>query len=147
MELLRDPHRAYRRLRPNPAEKIQLANAGLQWVLSSNVSGIGVNDNDLIIRFHNGSIYEYPNQAKLFEPMMNSNSKGGFVWARLRRPRVAYRKIGALPFKDDDQVTDDEVFALVDREGLALLARLTQMGLYVPNGNTPLDLIGLSELI
>ena len=72
MELLLDPHREYRRLRPDPAEKIQLANNGLQWVLSSNVSGIGTQDDSLIVRFHNGSMYEYPNQAKLFDQMMKS---------------------------------------------------------------------------
>ena len=38
------------------------------------------------------------NQAKLFEDMLKSNSKGHFVWVKLRRPKVAYKKIGSLPF-------------------------------------------------
>lgn len=139
-----DLNREYKRLRPNVSEKIQLANNGLQWVLSSNVSAIGVNDNDLIIRFHNGSMYAYPNQAKLFDKMLASNSKGHFVWVKLRRPKVAYQKIGSLPFKDDEQVTDDEVFNLVDSEGLALERRLRDMGMFIPNLQN--DLLGLLSL-
>ena len=59
MKLLIDKNRDYRRYRPDPAEKIALANNGLQWVLSSNVSAIGTNGNDLIVRFHNGSLNIY----------------------------------------------------------------------------------------
>ena len=92
MILLEDKNREYKRFRPNVSEKIQLANNGLQWVLSSNVSALGTNEDSLIIRFHNGSFYEYPNQAKLFEDMLKSNSKGHFVWVKLRRPKVAYKK-------------------------------------------------------
>ena len=145
MKLLIDKNREYKRFRPNPSEKIQLANNGLQWVLSSNVSALGVNKNDLIIRFHNGSLYLYPNQAKLFEPMLQSNSKGHFVWVKLRKPKVAYRKIGTLPFKDDEQVTDDELFKLVDTQGLALEQRLVDMGMFIPDIPNGLDLLGLTS--
>ena len=56
MILLEDKNREYKRYRMNPSEKIQLANNGLQWVLSSNVSAIGVSGKDLVIWFHNGSM-------------------------------------------------------------------------------------------
>ena len=72
---LEDKGRKYKRFRPSAQEKIQLANNGLQWVLSSNVSAIGINDQDLIIRFHNGSIYKYPGRYYLYEEMLESNSK------------------------------------------------------------------------
>jgi hypothetical protein len=147
MKLLEDKNRKYRRYRQTPSEKIQLANNGLQWVLSSNVSAIGVQDNSLIIRFHNGSIYEYPNQAKLFDAMLQSNSKGHFVWVKLRRPKVAYKKIGSLPFKDDDQVTDDEFFKLIDNEGLDFVRKLTAMGLFIPEQANTLNLIGIDALL
>lgn len=116
---------------PSASQKIQLANAGLQWVRSSNVSGVGVDGNDLIIRFLNGSLYRYPNQAKLFDNMMKSSSKGHFVWERLRRPKVAYQKIGTLPFDNDPQVSDEDIFNLVDREGLEVAQRLAQLGVAV----------------
>jgi hypothetical protein len=133
----------YRRLRHSESEKIQLANNGLQWVNSSNVSAIGVNDNDLIIRFHNGSLYKYPNQGALYDDMLKSNSKGHFVWAKLRWKNVAYMKIGALPFKDDKQVTDDDIFNLIDLDGLAVFERLKAMGLFIPTLPNGLDLFGL----
>ena len=140
MTLLQDLNRDYRRFRPSPSEKIQLANNGLQWVLSSNVSGIGINGKDLIIRFHNGSMYLYPNQAHLYDDMMKSNSKGRFVWQRLRRTRVAYRKIGTLPFKDDVDVADEDMFTLIDMQGLEMVARLQALGMFVPNAPTVLEL-------
>jgi hypothetical protein len=147
MTLLIDKNREYRRFRPSPAEKVQLANNGLQWVLSSNVSAIGINDNDLIIRFHNGSMYEYPNQAELFKPMMASNSKGHFVWVKLRRPRVPYRKIGALPLMDDVEATDEDIFTLIDTEGLAFLTKLKSMGMFIPDASNGLDLVGIEALL
>ena len=147
MILLEDKNREYKRFRPNVSEKIQLANNGLQWVLSSNVSALGTNEDSLIIRFHNGSLYEYPNQAKLFEDMLKSNSKGHFVWVKLRRPKVAYKKIGSLPFKSDSEVTDEEIFKLVELQGLAVMKRLQQMGMFIPNIEQTLNFIGLEALL
>ena len=142
-----DKNREYKRFRPSASEKIALANNGLQWVLSSNVSALGVNDNDLIIRFQNGSLYKYPNQAKLYEPMLQSNSKGHFVWVKLRRPKVAYQKIGALPLENDIETTDEDIFNLVDLEGLAVMARLQALGMFIPNAQQGLDLVGLTDLL
>jgi hypothetical protein len=142
-----DKGRPYKRYRPNPAEKVKLENNGLQWVLSSNVSAVGTNNDDLIIRFHNGSLYEYPNQAKLYEPMLRSNSKGHFVWVKLRRPKVAYQKIGSLPLAGDTQVTDEDIFNLVDLAGLAMMAKLEQMGMFIPSVTKGLDLISLNGLL
>ena len=131
MQLLVDLNREYRRYRPNVSEKVQLANTGLQWVLSSNVSAVGVDGQDLIVRFHNGSLYAYDKQAYHFDKMLQSNSKGHYVWVHLRRKGVPYRKIGALPFKSDDQVTDEEIFELVKNDGMAFENRLERMGLAV----------------
>lgn len=142
MTLLVDAHRDYRRWNYTPSEKIQLANAGLQWVRSSNVSAVGIQDNDLIIRFHNGSMYRYDNQADKYKSIMASNSKGHWVWVNLRRKRVSYQKIGLLQFKGDQQVTDEEVFALVNQEGLDVETKLKALGLFIPNVvNNPLDLV------
>ncbi len=142
MTLLEDKNRPYQRLRPNPSEKIQLADAGLQWVLSSNVSAIGVNDDDLIIRFHNGSLYMYPNRAYLYRPMLQSNSKGHFVWVKLRRTRVEYRKIGTLPLKSDKPIDDDAILDLIDNQGMELEARLKQLGVFIAPDMTK-ELLGL----
>lgn len=132
---------------PSAEQKVQLAEAGLQWVTSSNVSGVGINDDDLIIRFLNGSLYRYPGQAKLFDAMMKASSKGHFVWVKLRRPKLPYEKIGTLPFKQDADFTDDDIFKLVELEGLAVEDRLRALGLFIPTLTNGLDLIGLNGLL
>ena len=147
MTRLEDKGRKYKRIRPSPTEKIQLANSGLQWVLSSNVSAVGEDGEDLIVRFHNGSMYRYFGAGKLFDAMLKSNSKGHFVWAKLRRPKVAYMKIGSLSFRGDEEVTDDDLFSLIDNEGLALMRRLEAFGLFIPNAVSNMDFISLKGLL
>lgn len=147
MELLVDKNREYRRFRPTPAEKIKLANNGLQWVLSSNVSAVGTIGNDLVVRFHNGSLYQYMKQAKLFDKMLASNSKGHFVWAKLRKPKVPFNKIGSLPIEGDVDVTDDELLKLVDDRGKATEQKLRDMGMFIPDTQIGLNLIGLQALL
>ena len=147
MELLEDKNREYKRFRPSPAEKIKLRNAGLQWTLSSNVSAVGTVGDDLIIRFINGSLYQYPNQGKLFDKMMASNSKGHFVWVKLRKPKVAYMKIGALPLDSDAQVSDDELMKLVDDRGKATDIKLRELGIFIPDFTDTLNLVGLNVLL
>lgn len=132
MILLEDKNREYKRYRPSPYEKLTLANNGLQWVLSSNVSAVGVIENDLIVRFHNGSMYRYLGKAELYDSMLNSNSKGHFVWERLRKPKVPYEKIGSLPLPNDKKLTDEQVMGLIETQGLATEARLIAMGLFIP---------------
>lgn len=48
-------------------------------MLSSNVSAVGTDGDDLIVRFVNGSLYQYSKVADLYRPMLESNSKGHFV--------------------------------------------------------------------
>ena len=152
MELLIDKNREYRRFRPNIREKLKLAQAGLQWTLSSNVSAVGKSDGALIIRFHNGSLYKYPEQAKLFDPMLASNSKGHFVWVKLRRTNVPYEKIGSLPLADDLEVTDDDIMSLVEDEGKDVEKRLRTLGIFIPafeqalGLSTTLNGLGLIDL-
>ena len=123
MELLQDKNRDYQRYRHNARERSFLGLQGLQPVLSSNVSSVGVRGDSLIIRFHNGSMYEYPNQSTKYDDILRSNSKGKWVWRFLRRARVPYQKIGVLPLPDDIGVTDEEIFQEIDNRYLADLTR------------------------
>jgi hypothetical protein len=123
MELLQDLNRDYRRYSHSPRERTFLGLNGLQHIQSSNVSSVGVKGESLIIRFHNGSMYEYPNQASQYENMLKSNSKGKWVWRHLRRKNVLYRKIGVLPLPDDIGVTDEEIFQEIDNRYLSDLVR------------------------
>jgi hypothetical protein len=116
--VLEDLNRDYQRIRPSHDEKVELADNGLQWTLSSNISAVGTAGEDLIIRFHNGSLYKYPKNAKHFAPMLKSNSKGKYFWRKLRRPGARYIKIGALPLGSDIDKTDDEVFERIETQGI-----------------------------
>ncbi len=126
---------------PSADQKVFLANNGLQWVRSSNVSGVAQSGLDLIIRFLNGSLYRYPNQGKLYDGMLKAQSKGRFVWVRLRRPKVPYEKIGTLPYPDDLTTTDEDIFNLVDMQGMLVDDRLRAMGVFIPIVQN--DLLGL----
>lgn len=115
MELLQDKGRDYRRYRPSPDEKIILANNGLQYVLSSNVSAVATDGDDLIIRFINGSLYSYPNRGHLINDILRSNSKGRWVHQHLRKGGVTYSKIGSLPLKSDIPLEDSQIFADIEK--------------------------------
>ena len=145
MELLIDKNREYKRYRPSPNEKMQLAAEGLQWTLSSNVSAVGVDGDDLIVRFHNGSMYRYFGQAKLFDAMMASNSKGHFVWSKLRKPKVAYTKIGSLPLSQDKEMTDEQLFKMIDDGGIMTEQKLKDMGMFIPMAQDMIEQLGLAS--
>jgi hypothetical protein len=123
MELLEDLNRKYRRYRHNPRERTFLGLNGLQPVLSSNVSAVGVKGEDLIIRFHNGSVYSYRNRATDYENILKSNSKGKWVWRFLRRANAFYTKLGVVPLPDDIGVTDEDIFQEIDNRYLSDLVQ------------------------
>ena len=114
MILLQDKNRDYRRYDHTGIERFQLAKAGFQAVQSSNVSAVGVSGDDLMIRFHNGSVYRYFGMADSLMSILSSNSKGKWVWRFLRRAGVPYELVGVLELPDDLTVTDQELFELDD---------------------------------
>lgn len=123
MELLEDKGRDYQRYRMTPRERSFLGLNGLQSVLSSNVSAIGVKGTDLLIRFHNGSVYSYRNRGEDYDKLLQSNSKGKWVWRNLRRKNAPYEKLGVIPLPDDIGVTDEEIFQEIDNRYLTDLTR------------------------
>ncbi len=102
-------NRQYQRILPSDASIIKLESQGFEWVYSSNVSAVAQRGTDLIIRFHNASIYKYPNEGKNKEQLMAAASKGKWVWRHLRRPNKPYQKIGSLPLPEDTLETDEEI--------------------------------------
>lgn len=53
----------------------------MNWIFlnSSNISAAAFESNTLYIRFHNGSVYAYPNASKsLFDQLLVAPSKGKF---------------------------------------------------------------------
>ena len=98
------------RIKTSISDQKILKDKGFTPVFSSNVSAIQRDDDDLFIRFHNGSIYKYPNQGKNFGDLLLSSSKGKWVWANLRRKNVSFSKVGSMPLAGDIDLTDDQLF-------------------------------------
>lgn len=146
MKRLNEPRRAYERYSHSPDERNYLAQQGLQAVQSSNVSAVGVIDNNLIIRFINGSLYVYYGQEDKFDNILRSNSKGHWVWVNLRRKPVRYEKIGTLPLPSDEQLEDEDIFNLVEREAVETERAFKAMGLYIPQSQG-IDFVSLNGLL
>jgi hypothetical protein len=107
MPVLReDKGRDYRRYEHTEDEINRLDRSGFTPVLSSNVSAIGEHNGDLYIRFHGGNSYVYPNSGDLYQAMLQSSSKGRFVWNRLRKANVPYRRIANVRLPKDVPSTD-----------------------------------------
>ena len=73
MILLEDKNRKYRRYNHDAAERFELAKEGFQAVQSSNVSAVGKSGDDLMIRFHNGSVYRYFGMGDSLMDILGSN--------------------------------------------------------------------------
>jgi len=124
---LEDLNRDHRRIRHSAEQKHKLAQAGFQHVLSSNVSAVsrtGTTSKDsLLIRFHNGSVYEYPGKAQRYEDLLNSNSKGKWVWSYLRgrngsgrgsEHAADYKRVGKVNIKANLNITDKQMEKRID---------------------------------
>lgn len=48
-------------------------------VVSSNVSSVGYDGNDLIVKFNSGSIYRYVNAASHFKNILSASSVGKYL--------------------------------------------------------------------
>ena len=121
--------RDYRRYKHTAKEQKTLRSKGLTPVVSSNVSAIARDENILYVRFHDASTYAYPKSGKLYDKMLNSKSKGKFVWDELIRKRVPYRRAGAMSFKLNNEMERlattnlmEEAKILKNEQGLKLLA-------------------------
>lgn len=118
-----DEKRDYQRIVPSGETRQKLRDRGFTWVFSSNVSAVREYNGNLYIRFHNGSLYKYFGKADLLEPMLNSSSKGRYVWDELRRKNVPYEKVGQMSFKDDVDVSDEAIMQpLIPAEVIARIA-------------------------
>ena len=69
-------NRQYQRILLSDKSDNILESAGFTTLFSSNVSATAVRGLDLIIRFHNGSIYSYFGKGKDFLKLVGASSKG-----------------------------------------------------------------------
>lgn len=142
----------YPRIRQTAKQKNFLAKNGLQHILSSFISAAGTNDNKLYIRFHNDSLYEYPNQAHKFDDLMKSNSKGQYFNKNIR-PTKNYKKLASLPFPDGGGLTisDNELFEQIDVKVLTNLVKDLQGSRLVINevlkGGIAFNRVQINDLV
>lgn len=87
-----DKGRDYRRIRQSARDVLFLDQLGFVEVMSSNVSAIMVDGDDLLVRFHGGAVYRYFNQGHHYDTMLRSDSKGRYVWREFRWKRVPFRQ-------------------------------------------------------
>lgn len=124
-ELVTSENRKYSRYAHTVSEAQYLIQRGLKPVVSSNVSAVGRDGDVLIVRFHGGATYGYPQSGDRYDEMLSAPSKGKFVWRELRRAGVPYYRMGAVNIADD--VGDKDMMAggfERTTEGATLLAAL-----------------------
>ncbi len=61
------------------------------YVNSSDLAGVAVDGNNLVIMFRNGGIYEYSGAANEFSNIMNANSKGKYFHQNIKPYYVCRR--------------------------------------------------------
>lgn len=110
-----DGAREYRRIRQTAAQKNFLANNGLQFVNSSVISAVGVNGNNLIIRFHNGSMYSYKGAGGLFDKQVGANSRGRY-FNRNIKGKYPFVKLPSLLFPKSIQTIETAEMQLLSDE-------------------------------
>ena len=112
----------YERIKTSVSDQQSLRSLGFFPVFSSNVSAIKRVFSTLVIRFHNGSVYSYPNSGDKYGDLLTSPSKGKWVWDNLRRKNVAYFKGDSIPLSGDKDLTDEELMASLSKAGLLVQA-------------------------
>lgn len=110
----------YKRIKTPVSDQRTLREKGYSPFFSSNVSAGMRDDKDLYIRFHNGSVYKYPDKGEQFGDLLLSSSKGKWVWNNLRRKNVSYSKVGSFPLVGDRDLTDEELFAEIKKQKLVI---------------------------
>lgn len=69
---------------------------GVEWIdnfVSSNVWKFKRKGNNLLVMFLDGSVYLYFNAGDKFIGLLNTGSKGKWIWKSLRRKNINYVKI------------------------------------------------------
>lgn len=71
---------------------------------SSNVEAVGYADGTLAVRFKSGTAYRYRGvPPELFEALMQAESKGKFIAARVVRGGFAFEKVTVIPEQQEKE--------------------------------------------
>ena len=81
----------YEKVQLTEQQEIELLQADWSPLQSSNLAAVKIDGADLLILFHSGSIYRYPNKAEMYYPFNEALSPGRLLWRTIRTMR-GYRK-------------------------------------------------------
>lgn len=81
----------YEKVQLTEEQEIELLQADWSPLQSSNLAAVKIDGADLLILFHSGSIYRYPNKAEMYYPFNEALSPGRLLWRTIRTMR-GYRK-------------------------------------------------------
>ena len=81
----------YEKVQLSEEQEIELLQADWSPLQSSNLAAVKIDGADLLILFHSGSIYRYPNKAEMYYPFNEALSPGRLLWRTIRTMR-GYRK-------------------------------------------------------
>jgi len=73
-------------------DKQELRQEGFSPLRSSNIAGVAISEEDLLLRFHSGDTYLYPNKAGYYQEFNEALSPGRLLWNTIRFAR-GYKKI------------------------------------------------------
>lgn len=110
---LDDLNREWKRILQTDEQKQQLASKGLIWVTSSCISAIATEGNDLLVRFHSGYVYTYPQLANLFDKFLASPSKGRYFNRNVRK--YGYSKKSEMSF-GNEPLSEEDVFDILENQ-------------------------------
>lgn len=108
----------YKRVRQTSDVRYELGKLGYTSVLSSFISAVGVFGDNIRIRFHNGSVYEYYGFADKFDAMMRSSSKGQYFIKNIR-PTKKYSKIASIDITPSTVMEDNVMFDAMETQSMA----------------------------
>lgn len=84
--------KAFPKVQLSNAEKRELRQEGFSPLRSSNISGVAISEDDLLLRFHSGETYIYPDKAGYYNQFNEALSPGRLLWNTIRYAR-GYKKI------------------------------------------------------
>lgn len=82
----------YEKIELTEEEQLELVEQQWSPVMSSNIKAVKIDGNDLLIWFHSGDKYRYPDEARMYAPFNEALSPGRLLWRTIRTKR-GYAKI------------------------------------------------------
>ena len=77
----------YDKIQLTEQEQDELINNQWSPLVSSNLKAVRIDGNDLLIWFHSGAKYRYPDQADMYIPFNEALSPGRLLWRTIRTIR------------------------------------------------------------